>query len=112
MPVVVPRKVWLPVLIGAVLVALFAAAGFLWAPRLIASQLRAFVEQRLQQRLELGEVRVRPFALAFELDYLTIREPDGAPLVALDWLSLDLSSASIARLTPVIERLELALSAD
>jgi hypothetical protein len=104
---VVPRKVWLPILVAAALVALFAIAGYYWAPRLIATQLRAFVEQRLQQRLELGEVRVRPFALAAELDGLAIREPDGALLVAVDRLALDLSSASIARLSLVVDRLEL-----
>lgn len=101
------RKIWLPLLSVAAFVAVLAAAAYLWTPRLIAAELRDFVEQRLQQRLELGAVRVRPFDLAVHLDGLSIREPDGAPLIAVDRLALDLSALSIMRLSPVVERLEL-----
>lgn len=45
----------------ALLLALYAAAGYLLAPRLIADQARAYARNTLKQDLALGEVRVNPF---------------------------------------------------
>ncbi len=48
------------------LVAIYAAAGFLWAPRLIRSQAEEFVGENYGRKVEIGEIRFNPFT--FELN--------------------------------------------
>ncbi len=40
------------------LVAIYAAAGFLWAPQLIRSQAEEFVSENYGRKVEIGEIRM------------------------------------------------------
>jgi hypothetical protein len=96
----------------ALLVGLYALAGFWLAPKLVRSQASAFVSEKLGKSLTLGEIRTNPFT--FELDIRDIKIRDigirdvattGAPsasgsqaggaLVALDHLFVDFQVASL-----------------
>ena len=66
--------------VAVALVAIYAAAGFLWAPRLIRSQAEEFVSENFGRKVEIGEIRFNPFT--FELNVgrfaLAWREADGS----------------------------------
>ena len=47
----------------ALLLALYAAAGYLWAPRLIEDQARAWTRENLKQDLAIGDVKGFAFTL-------------------------------------------------
>lgn len=103
----VPRKVWLPVAIIAVLVCAYAFVGQVLAPRWIADAVRAHVEGRLGLQLAIGRVEVAPFSLSARVTDVAITTPDAAPLVSFGELGVDLSAASLWRRSLVIARAEL-----
>lgn len=100
----VPRKIWLPVAIIAVLVGAYAFAGSVLAPRWIVDAARAHVEGSLGLRLAIGRVEVAPFSLSARVYDVAITTPDSAPLASFGELSVDLSAASLWRRSLVIER--------
>lgn len=85
----------------AVLVALYAAAGWFLAPR----YLRAELVERAAARghdLRLGKVRVDPFALSVDLEDVSLQSVAAAQAIAVD-----LAWASLWRDTWIVERLAL-----
>lgn len=83
---------------AAILLALYAAAGWWLAPRLLRD---ALVEQAAARGLELrlGEVRVHPFRLSLALREVEMLAQDGRR-VAAQSLDADLSLASLWRAAP------------
>jgi len=77
----------------ALLVALYAAAGYLWAPKLIKDEAQAWTRKNLGLELALGEVKVDPFRLRVELGDIAI--PANDPMVAIKRLNLDFAGRSI-----------------
>ncbi len=77
----------------ALLVALYAAAGYLWAPRLIKDEAQAWTAKNLGLELALGEVTVDPFRLRVDLGDIAI--PANDPMVKVKRLSLDFAGRSI-----------------
>lgn len=88
------RRLWLWLLAGlALLVALYAAAGYLWAPRLIKTEAQDWTRKNLGLELALGEVKVDPFRLRVELGDIAI--PANDPMVAVKRLDLDFAGLSL-----------------
>lgn len=77
----------------ALLIALYAAAGYLWAPRLIQDQAQAWTRDKLKQELAIGEVKVDPFR--FTVDISGIAIPAGAPMVRVKDLHVNFAARSI-----------------
>ena len=80
----------------AVLVALFFAytlAGFFLVPRLVAIYVPRYVEQHLQRRAEIGEVRVNPLLLTVDIKNFRLTEAERRPLLGFDRLFVDLELA-------------------
>ncbi|WP_374573348.1 DUF748 domain-containing protein [Phenylobacterium sp.] len=82
---------------AALLVGLYAAAGFWLAPRIIKSQVVSQVAERYHRTASLGEVRFNPFTLKLQADGFSLPDADGAPMIGFDRLTVDLSAASIWR---------------
>src|SRR5689334_25219966 len=82
------RRWWLAPVIIALLVGLYALAGFFgvpWAGRSIGTDQVA----KLGRQLSIGEIRFNPFTFEATITGLRLAEADGAPLVAFDALYLD-----------------------
>jgi hypothetical protein len=91
---------------AAVLVALYAAAGWWLAPRFVRD---ALVEQAAARGLELrlAVVRTHPFALAVELQGIEVAGEGGQPFATAASLGADLAWASLWRDAWIVERAEL-----
>jgi hypothetical protein len=81
---------------AAILLALYAAAGWWLAPRLVRD---ALVEQATSRglKLRLGEVSVHPFKFSLALRDVEVLAQDGRRTAALQALDADLSLASLWR---------------
>ncbi len=90
----------------AVLVALYAAAGWWLAPRFVRD---ALVEQAAARGLELrlAGVRTHPFALAVELEGIELAGKGGERLATAASFGADLAWASLWRDAWIVERAEL-----
>lgn len=91
----------------AVVVGLYAWAGYWLAPRLIQSKVPALVLEETGQKLTLGPVAVKPFALAVDVQDVALTEPDGAELLSAKRLYMDFKPASIWRRGVVMSELAL-----
>lgn len=91
----------------AVVLGLYAWAGYWLAPRLIHSKVPALVLEETGQTLTLGPVAVRPFSLAVDVQDVALTEPDGAELLSAKRLYMDFKSASIWRRGVVMSELAL-----
>ena len=74
--------------------ALYAAAGFLLAPRILRSVLLGNLEKTLATKPTLGEVRVNPFAPSVTLRRFAIPDKSGTTAIAFDELYLRASLLS------------------
>lgn len=91
----------------AVVIGLYAWAGYWLAPRLIHSKVPALVLEETGQTLTLGPVAVKPFALAVDVQDVVLTEPDGAELLSARRLYMDFKPASIWRRGVVMSELAL-----
>src|SRR5439155_3357604 len=83
------RPVLITFAVVSVIVLVYTLAGFFLVPRLIATYVPRYVEQRLGRRAEIGEVRVNPLLLKFEIKQFRLKEADGRPLLGFDRLFVD-----------------------
>jgi len=81
--------------IGLGLVGAYAAFGFYGVPALIRSQGAAFVTDKYQRTLQLGEVRFNPFTLELVLRDFAFPDADGKPMLGAQRLYVNLQLASI-----------------
>ncbi|HZZ85607.1 MAG TPA: DUF748 domain-containing protein [Anaeromyxobacteraceae bacterium] len=80
------RLVFRSSVVLASLVALYAALGFLLAPRLIRNAILEKGPAALKREVRVGEVKVNPFALSVTIRDLDVRDHGGEPLAG--WGSL------------------------
>lgn len=80
------RRHWLALAIIALLLILYALAGFVLVPHYASGYLKQFVQHDLGRELELGELRFNPFTLTVEVRSLKLKEADGRPIAAFDYL--------------------------
>ena len=79
----------------AVLLGLYAWAGFWLAPRIIRSQAISFVHENYHRELQIGAVRVQPFWLQLEVRDLAFPDSDGQPMLALRRFMVDFELSSL-----------------
>ncbi|MEJ0008751.1 MAG: hypothetical protein WDM77_20915 [Steroidobacteraceae bacterium] len=77
------------------LVALYAVAGFYGVPALIRSQGTAFVTQKYQRTLQLGDIHFNPFTLELEIRDFAFPDLDGKPMLGAQRLYVNLQLASL-----------------
>jgi uncharacterized protein involved in outer membrane biogenesis len=101
------RTRWVLLGVAALLVAGYAAAGFLLVPHLARSQIETFVAETLRRNIALGEIRFNPFTLEANVAGLRLTEANGAPLLAFRHLRVNAELASLWRRGVVLKELEL-----
>jgi len=79
----------------AVLLGLYAWAGFWLAPRIVRSQAIGLVRENYHRELQIGAVRVQPFTLQLEVRDLAFPDSDGQPLLALRRFMVDFELSSL-----------------
>jgi hypothetical protein len=86
---------WPLILLGvlALLLALYAALGTFWVPKLIKEEAQAWTRENLGQDLAIGEVKVDPFRLSVEMSDIAIPARD--PMVSIARLQLDFAGRSL-----------------
>ena len=83
-----------------VLVAAYAAAGFLAVPYFARKAAVDFVRTHYGRTLTIGEVRCNPFTLTFDVSDVALPDADGRPLLTFKHLHVALQLASLWRLGP------------
>ena len=106
--IVRPRARWIVLGVSAILLAGYAAAGFMLVPRLARSQIEAFVAGTLHRSIALGDLRFNPFTLEASIEGLRLTEADGAPLLSFRRLHVNAEIASLWRRGLVLKEVELA----
>ena len=79
------------------LLAGYALAGFWLVPVLVRHQASSFGTTELARRLSIGEVRFNPFTLRLEAQEIALAEADGAPLLSVGALAVQLQWRSLMR---------------
>lgn len=89
------KRVWMPAAAG-LLLALYAALGFWWVPRLLHDAIERDASAAMRVPVQVGEVATHPFT--FEITVRDLRVGDPAqPLLAWERLYLDFELASLWR---------------
>src|SRR4029453_14777399 len=87
---------------------LLTALAWLAAPPIARAQLESRISEALGRQTTVESVAFNPLQLRFTVRKLVIADPAGTtPLLALDELIADLSSASVWRWAPVLDALKL-----
>jgi uncharacterized protein involved in outer membrane biogenesis len=81
--------------IVVVLVAAYAVFGFVGVPALLRSKGTAFVMQKYQRTLQLGDIHFNPFTLELELRDFAFPDADGKPMLGAHRLYMNLQLASL-----------------
>src|ERR1700722_5369570 len=81
----------------ALLVALYALAGFLLAPKLIRSALMEDIPKSLGVMPTVGEIHLNPFLLQLEIKDFSLVAPDGEKLLGFGRLFVDFELSSLWR---------------
>lgn len=103
---IVSRKLRIAGIAFAVLLLLYVLLGFFAVPSIVRSQAKAFVAEKWQRELALGEVSFNPFTLTLEARDCALPEADGKPLLGFGRLLVNLNVSSIFGRAS-IERIEL-----
>jgi hypothetical protein len=97
--------IWLA--IAAVLVALYAALGFLGVPRLVRSTAQKFVMEHYHRSVSIGEVHFNPFNLTLEVHDVSLPDSDAQPELGFGRLLVNLQISSLWRRGPTFKEIEL-----
>jgi len=73
---------------------LYALLGFKLAPTVLRKQAIAYVREHYARTLQIGAVRVHPFALRIEVDDFALPDADGLPMVSWEHLSVNFEAAA------------------
>ncbi len=84
----------------AVLLGLYAVAGFWAVPHFARSQAQDFVRTHYGRTLTIGEIRFNPFTLKLDISDVSLPDADGKTLLSFAHLHVDLQYASLWRLGP------------
>ncbi|MGE0623650.1 MAG: DUF748 domain-containing protein [Pseudomonadales bacterium] len=89
----IDRKWWY----AATGIVLYAAAGFLLAPRLVERALVSTLDERLELDTTLESLAINPFTLTLTADGLDVRERNGSPILAFERLFVNFELVSLFR---------------
>ncbi len=95
MPEFLKSRIFLVAAIVAVVIGLYAWAGFRLAPGIIREQAVKFVRENYHRELKLGEVRVQPFKLQLEIRDLAFPDADGQPMLSWRRFMIDFELSSL-----------------
>ncbi|MEY4579072.1 MAG: hypothetical protein RL701_3775, partial [Pseudomonadota bacterium] len=90
------RRPW-PWIILAGSIALYAAVGFWWLPRLLASGIRDAVATRYHRTAQVGPVTFNPFTFELDARKVSIPDADQGPLLSFDRLYVNVALSSLWR---------------
>src|SRR5512142_1991746 len=94
--------------LAGALLALYALAGFLFAPWLAQRELPRWVEQGLHQRARIGELSFNPFTLRLHAREFALETTDGQPLFGFADAVLDFAWDSLRRRAWVLDEVQLS----
>ncbi|HEV2700897.1 MAG TPA: DUF748 domain-containing protein [Steroidobacteraceae bacterium] len=89
------RRIFLWTGVALLVVAAYGLFGFYGVPALIRSQGTAFVMQKYQRTLQLGDIHFNPFTLELDLRDFAFPDSDGKPMLGAHRLYVNLQLASI-----------------
>ncbi len=90
------RHRW-PLAAALVLLLLYALAGFLLAPWLLGRQAVELAREQLGRELQVGDIRINPFALSLRVRDIRLEDRDGSLLASLGELRLNFEAQSLLR---------------
>jgi Domain of Unknown Function (DUF748) len=82
-------------LAAALLLALYALAGFLWVPRLLRSELMEQIPKTLGVKPAVGEIHFNPFTFQLEVKDFSLAAQDGQKLLGFGRLFVDFELSSL-----------------
>ncbi len=91
----------------AVVVGLYALAGFVIAPKLLRSKLLEEIPKTLNVTPTVGDIRIDPFRLQLDLKNFALATPDGRKLLGFDRLFVGFDLSSLWRRAYTFNRIEL-----
>ena len=81
--------------VAALLLALYALAGFVMVPRLLRSALMENIPKTFGVTPTVGEIRFNPFSFQLEVRQLSLAAPDGEKLLGFERLFVDFELSSL-----------------
>jgi len=87
-----------PAIIAAILVFLYAIAGFLVAPAIIKSKAPAIIAEQLGRKATVDQVRLNPFVLSLTVRGFELEEPNGEPFAGFEELYVNFQLSTLFRL--------------
>jgi hypothetical protein len=91
----------------AVVVGLYALAGFVIAPKLLRSKLLEEIPKTLNVRPTVGDIRINPFLFQLDVKNFALAAPDGGKLLGFDRLFVDFDLSSLWHRAYTFRRIEL-----
>jgi Domain of Unknown Function (DUF748) len=91
----------------AVVVGLYALAGFVVAPKLLRSRLLEEIPKTLSVTPAVGDIRINPFLFQLDLKNFALAAPDGRKLLGFDRLFVDFDLSSLWHRAYTFTRIEL-----
>jgi uncharacterized protein involved in outer membrane biogenesis len=94
-PPFVKTKTFIITAVIAVLVGLYALAGFVLAPKLLRNALLQDIPKSIDVKPSVGQIRVNPFLFQVEIKDLALSDPGGEKLVGFGRFFVDFELSSI-----------------
>jgi Domain of Unknown Function (DUF748) len=83
--------------VALIVLALYAALGFLLVPRLIAGGVRDYFDHQHHRQVQLGRVAFNPFTLELVVEHFAVPDADGGALAGFDRLYVNMRLLSLLR---------------
>ncbi len=100
------KVVWIPALCALVL-GLYALAGFVWAPKLLRNALLERIQKATGLQASIGEIRINPFLLQLEVKDFSLPDAADSKLLGFQRLFIDFEASSLWRRAFVFQSIEL-----
>ena len=101
------KIVWIPALC-ALLLALYALAGFVWAPKLLRNALLEGIQKNTGVQASVGEIHINPFLLQLEIKDFLLADGPESKLLGFQRLFVDFELSSIWHRAYVFRAIEVA----
>jgi len=96
------------VAIAAALVALYALAGFVIAPKIVRSALLKDIPQAMDATPSVGDIRINPFLLQVDVRDFALADKGGNKLLGFERLFIDFELSSIWHRAYTFKQIEIA----
>jgi hypothetical protein len=85
----------------------YSLAGFIIAPALIKWYAPGYIQKNFHCRAGIDKVRINPLLFKLEIDGFSLKQEDGAPLVAFEKFLVDLRVSGLFRWAVVVKEVDL-----